>query len=81
MQRFTVSSSAIVDARKQDIELAMAGSELILVTCEPTNAFSYRGPYRLVVTADATDMQEPKEQPATWPDKPEPWLLADGNVQ
>ncbi len=53
VQLFTVSSHTIVDARTQSIQPVTTGSELILVTCEPTNAFSYQGPYRLVVTAQA----------------------------
>lgn len=54
VQVFAVSHRAIVDARTQGIEPATTDSELVLVTCEPTNAFTYRGPYRLVVTAAAT---------------------------
>ena len=63
-QVFIISHRTIVDARKQGIEPATTGSELILVTCEPTNAFSSRGPYRLVVTAAAAYTDEPNQQPA-----------------
>lgn len=51
VQVFTVRHRTIVDARKQGIEPATTGSELILVTCQPTSTFSYRGPFRLVITA------------------------------
>lgn len=55
-QRFAVIDRAIVDARERGIEPDARLSELILVTCEPTNAFSYRGPYRLIVTAEAVPL-------------------------
>ncbi len=59
-QVFTVHDRTIVDARKQGIEPAMTGSELVLVTCEPTSAFSSRGPYRLVVTAVVMQRYKPE---------------------
>jgi len=51
---FRVSGQQMVDARTHGIAPLTDGSELILVTCEPTHAFRYRGPFRLVVTAVLT---------------------------
>ena len=48
---FRVLAQEMVDARTHGIAPLPDGSELILVTCEPTHAFQYRGPFRLVVTA------------------------------
>jgi sortase A len=48
---FEVTDQEIVDARVHGIEPLDSGSELILITCQPTSEFIYRGPFRLVVTA------------------------------
>ena len=48
---FRVLAQEMVDARTHGIAPLTDSSELILVTCEPTHAFQYRGPLRLVVTA------------------------------
>ena len=48
---FRVLGRQMVDARTHGIAPLTDSSELILVTCEPTHAFQYRGPFRLVVTA------------------------------
>jgi sortase A len=49
-EQFTISRQEIIDSRLHGIVPAQVGSELILVTCEPTSEFSFRGPFRLVVT-------------------------------
>ena len=48
---FRVLGRQMVDARTHGIAPLTDSSELILVTREPTHAFQYRGPFRLVVTA------------------------------
>lgn len=48
---FRVRKRSIVDARAEALQLTNDTDELVLVTCEPTSAFSARGPYRLVVSA------------------------------
>ena len=48
---FQVLRQDVVDARTHGIAPLADSSELILVTCESTHAFQYRGPFRLVVTA------------------------------
>lgn len=48
---FTVSGQELVDARLHGISPLVSGSELVLVTCQPTEAVPFRGPWRLVVTA------------------------------
>jgi sortase A len=48
---FEITGQEIVDARLHGIVPLTIGSELILVTCQPTSDFMYRGPLRLVVTA------------------------------
>lgn len=52
-QRFVVADVAVIDTREQAFRQRSTNSELILVTCQPTNAFSYRGPHRLIVAARA----------------------------
>jgi sortase A len=48
---FEITGQEIVDARLHGISPLSTGSELILVTCQPTKGMPFRGPYRLVVTA------------------------------
>tara|TARA_Y100001934_G_scaffold241905_1_gene297287 strand:+ start:48 stop:617 length:570 start_codon:yes stop_codon:yes gene_type:complete len=48
---FEVTGQKVVDARVHGIVPLNIGSELVLVTCQPTGNFTYRGPFRLVVTA------------------------------
>jgi sortase A len=52
---FQVIGQEIIDARLHGIVPLEIGSELILVTCQPTESFTYRGPFRLVVTARPND--------------------------
>jgi len=48
---FKITGQEIMNARLHGISPLRAGSELILVTCQPTKGMPFRGPYRLVVTA------------------------------
>lgn len=48
---FEIIGQEIVDARLHGISPLVSGSELVLVTCQPTERLPFRGPYRLVVTA------------------------------
>jgi sortase A len=50
-QWFSVIDQAIVDASRYGIVPAAGTAELVLVTCQPTDALRFRGPLRLVVTA------------------------------
>jgi sortase A len=50
-QVYEVTGQEIIDARLHGIVPLQVGAELILVTCQPTDNFTYRGPFRLVVTA------------------------------
>ncbi len=48
---FEIIAQEIVDARLHGIRPLQSGSELVLITCEPTDNLPFRGPYRLVVVA------------------------------
>ena len=48
---YIVAEKSLVDTRKEDLTLSADAAELLLITCEPDNAFSTRGPWRLVVRA------------------------------
>jgi sortase A len=69
-QRFSVTGQEIVDARRHGILPQSIVTELILVTCQPTSEFIYRGPFRLVVTARPVARQEPAVDPAANDDEP-----------
>ena len=48
---YVVAEKSLVDSRTEDLALSADATELLLITCEPDNAFSTRGPWRLVVRA------------------------------
>jgi len=48
---YRMQAQEIVDARVSELTADPEIDQLILVTCEPTDMFHYRGPWRLVVTA------------------------------
>ena len=56
VRRFKVIRRSVVNADNKGIELDDTRNQLILVTCQPTRMFTYRGPYRLVVTAESVAM-------------------------
>ncbi len=84
VRTFRITNQEIVDARKHGILPMHTGSELVLVTCEPTSEFSYQGPFRLVVTAKPL-MQEGPVNKRNELFKPRavhgsPIRLADGEI-
>lgn len=60
-QAFEVTGQEIVDARLRGIRPLVAGSELVLVTCEPGALLPFRGPRRLVVTAQPSQQLGPPD--------------------
>jgi sortase A len=48
---YVVAEKSLVDSRTEDLALRADVTELLLITCEPDNAFGTRGPWRLVVRA------------------------------
>lgn len=52
---YRVIDTVVVDSREQRIDIAPAGSELLLITCWPFDAVAAGGPLRYVVTALPTD--------------------------
>ena len=73
---FEVIGGEIVDARLHGISPLVSGSELVLVTCQPTDGMPFRGPYRLIVTARPVVERHPMELPAPAPVNDNPFLLA-----
>ncbi len=52
VREFRVSSSEILDVRKDELPMEVMEETLFLVTCYPFNAVSNHGPLRLVFTAN-----------------------------
>jgi len=50
---YRVLGKSVVNASTQDLRIDDDRDMLMLITCEPTSAFTARGPYRLVVSASA----------------------------
>jgi sortase A len=48
---YRVRERTVKDSRHEYMRLADAAERLLLITCEPTSAFTARGPWRLVVSA------------------------------
>jgi sortase A len=48
---YRVRERTVKDSRHEYMRLADGAERLLLITCEPTSAFTARGPWRLVVSA------------------------------
>lgn len=53
MVSYRVTSSRIIDTRKEGMKIGSMNSQLVLVTCYPFDAIESGTPYRYVVIADA----------------------------